>query len=98
MYPEPEGRRMHLFFLAHRTSGKPYDRVGHAVSEDLVHWQDLPTIPLRRPEDTDDAGSFGTGMVFASPTGGFLMSYTVNLDGPHQGISFLHSRDLIHWE
>jgi beta-fructofuranosidase len=97
MFPEPEGKRMHLFFLANQPD-KEWEWVGHAVSDDLIHWQDLPAIQLRRPGDAYDIGAAGTGMVFASPSGGFMLSYTANLGGPVQGIAFLHSRDLIHWE
>jgi beta-fructofuranosidase len=98
MFVEPEGQRMHLFFLANEP-GKDWQWVGHAVSEDLVHWEELPAIALKRPDDTYDVGTcLGTGMVFASPNGGFMMSYTANLSGPVQKIAFLHSTDLIHWD
>lgn len=97
MFPDPGGLRMHLFFLANRP-GQPWEWIGHAVSSDLVHWEDLPPIQVGRAEDPYDVGVIGTGMVFASPTGGFMMSYTANLDGEQQRISFLHSNDLVNWD
>jgi len=97
MFPDPDGRRMHLFFLANLPD-KPWEWAGHAISEDLVHWTDLPPVQFRRPGDSFDVGVVGTGMVFAAPSGGFMMSYTANLDGKRQSICFLHSQDLIHWD
>ncbi|NLX21023.1 MAG: hypothetical protein GXY55_05030 [Phycisphaerae bacterium] len=96
MFPDPDGRRMHLYFLANRKD-ECWEWAGHAVSEDLVHWEELPAIQIRRPGDTFDVGAVGTGMVFAAPSGGFMMSYTSNLGKP-QGICFLHSNDLVHWD
>jgi hypothetical protein len=97
MFPDLDGRRMHLFFLANQPE-KSWEWVCHLVSDDLLHWQELPAIHVRRPEDSHDVGVIGTGMVFPSPAGGFMMSYTANLDSSRQGICFLHSDDLIHWE
>jgi hypothetical protein len=96
MFSDPDGRRMHLYFLANKPD-QMWEWAGHAVSEDLVHWEELPAIQVCRPEDTFNAAPIGTGMVFAAPGGGYMMSYTANLGKP-QGIGFLHSTDLIHWE
>ncbi|MFH1903764.1 MAG: hypothetical protein ABIK20_06940 [Candidatus Omnitrophota bacterium] len=97
MFADPDGERMHLFFLANE-AGRPWEWVGHAVSRDLVHWEELPPIQVRRPKDIYDVGVVGTGMVFRSPDNRFMMSYSSNLDGPQQKISFLHSADLVQWD
>lgn len=97
MFVDPDGEKMHLFFLANE-AGRPWEWVGHAVSRDLVHWEELPPIQVRRPKDTYDVCAIGTGMVFRSPDGRFMMSYTTNLDGPQQKIAFLHSTDLVRWD
>jgi hypothetical protein len=55
MFPDPDGRRMPLYFLANRPN-EVWEWVGHAVSFDLVHWQELPPIQVRRPGDTYDVG------------------------------------------
>ena len=35
----------HLFYLETRYT--PFDYVGHAVSNDLVHWKTRPSIPVK---------------------------------------------------
>jgi hypothetical protein len=97
MFPDPDGRRMHLFYLANRP-GDHWEWVGHVVSEDLVHWQEQPAIQVRCPADSHDVGIIGTGMVFQGPDGEFLMSYTANFGTKRARIAFLHSRDLLAWE
>lgn len=97
MFNDLDGKRMHLYFLANRNNSG-WEWVGHAISDDLIHWNDLPDIQVRRPDDTYDVGCVGTGMVFKSPSGEFMMSYTADLAGSRQRIAFLHSSDLINWE
>jgi sucrose-6-phosphate hydrolase SacC (GH32 family) len=97
MYPDPENARMHLFFLANKLRGD-WEYVGHALSEDLLHWQDCPPVLVRRPGDKYDVGVIGTGMVFKLAAGGNAMSYTANLETERQSIAFLHSTDLLNWE
>jgi len=96
MFADPDGERMHLFYLANLPEGH-WEWVGHAVSKDLVHWEDLPNIQVRCPEDSYDVGVIGTGMVFEPRPGEYMMSYTANLDSDRQQIAFLHSTDLINW-
>jgi len=97
MFNEPQSQQMHLFYLANKPK-KPWEWVGHAVSKDLVHWEELPPIQVRRPDDIYDVETVGTGMVFPVEDGGYIMSYTANLEGPRQGIGFMRSDDLINWE
>jgi len=98
MFADPDGRRMHLFYLMGLGSDEPFSGVGHVVSEDLVQWEPLPDIPAKLPGDTYDVGVIGTGMVFVGPDGAFWMSYTTNILAGDQRIAFMRSRDLIHWE
>jgi hypothetical protein len=97
MFSEPDGQRMHLFYLCGLTRNC-WEWIGHAVSSDLVHWQELPTIRVCRPDDSYDSKYIGTGMVFATPDGEYMMSYTANFDAEKSKISFLHSKDLMEWE
>jgi len=97
MFPDPDGQRMHLFYLCNPTGGH-WEWVGHAVSGDFVHWQELPHIRVCRPDDLYDSKYIGTGMVFETPDGEYMMSYTANLGAPKSRISFLHSKDLVNWE
>lgn len=99
MFPDPDGKRMHLYHLARRHGPAGEKGIGHVISDDLVHWEELPFISVHRPEDSYDVGLIGTGMVFNAPSGsGFMMSYTAHIDGPIQKIGFMHSEDLVHWE
>jgi beta-fructofuranosidase len=98
MFPDPDGRRMHLFYLKGLGLDGPFSDVGHVVSEDYLHWESLPDIPVRLPDDTYDVGVIGTGMVFVGPDGAFWMSYTTNILAGDQRIAFLRSTDLIHWK
>ena len=97
MFNEPQDRQMHLFYLACKP-GKRWEWVGHAMSKDLVHWEELPPIQVRRPGDSYDVGMVGSGMVFSAKERGYVMSYTANLEGPRQGIGFMRSDDLINWK
>ena len=95
MYPDPDGRRMHLFYLANLPEG-PWDRIGHAVSEDLLTWEAMPTI-VPTHEDNEPS-AVGTGMCFTFDTHHY-MTFTQNLSGiKNQSIAFMRSKDLIHWE
>jgi beta-fructofuranosidase len=50
----------HLFFL--ETQEQTWDHVGHAVSRDLVHWEDLPSIPTKGKPGTWNHEPTLTGM------------------------------------
>jgi beta-fructofuranosidase len=67
-YVNPEGRlndpnglcfwqgRWHLFYQAYPPED-PRQHWGHAVSDDLIHWRDLPTAIYPHPEDKCFSGS-----------------------------------------
>ena len=87
--------RYHVFYQYNPHSPRweaPY--WGHAVSDDLVHWHDLP--PALRPQDPyDEAGCFsGTAFLDASGTP------TIIYYGNEHGICIAQSRDkdLVEWE
>ena len=96
MFPDPDGQRMHFFFLANRPDGG-WEWAGHYLSRDLLHWEEAPGVRVCREEDSYDARWIGTGMVFRGPADEYLMSYTANLNTISR-IGFLHSKDLMHWE
>lgn len=91
-----EQNEVHLFYLANKPGGA-WGYVGHAVSDDWLHWRDLPEIRLRGEEGAWDAGGAGTGMVFRYDDGRYYMTYTGALS-VKEASGLFTSRDLIHWE
>ena len=91
-----EDGQIHLFFLAHEPGG-PGEYVGHAVSRDWLHWEDLPVIRVSGNEGDWDAGPIGTGMVFRYDDGRYYMTYTAAFyrDQCH---GLMVSDDLMSWE
>lgn len=87
---------VHLFYLANKPGGA-WGYVGHAVSKDWLHWEDLPEITLRGEPGTWDAGGCGTGMVFRYDDGRYYMTYTGALS-VEEASGLFTSKDLIHWE
>jgi len=62
----PIGEEVHMFHLQvlRPDRARPAEEdgaVGHAVSRDLVHWQELPTALYRGPEGAYDQGPLFTG-------------------------------------
>jgi len=94
-----EGDRYHLFTLTQPDGLTYWDRVCHAVSTDLLHWEDMPDIVLEEKQDKTawDAGVILTGMTFACDRG-YAMTYgAVRLDDHVQRIGLAFSDDLIAW-
>ncbi len=91
-----EQHEVHLFYLANKPGGA-WGYAGHAVSDDWLHWRDLPEIRLRGDEGAWDAGGCGTGMVFRYDDGRYYMSYTGALS-VNEASGLFTSSDLIHWE
>jgi beta-fructofuranosidase len=102
-----DGERYHLFFLqAPRSPAHPDGRhfqvsIGHAVSDDLHTWEELPTA-LRPAEHArwDDYTTW-TGCVVRAPDGRWLMFYTGTSraeEGLVQRIGAAESADLVTWQ
>ena len=89
------GDDVHLFFLAARP-GEPQVWVGHIVSTDWLHWEELPPISIGNTGDWNNVGC-GTGMVFRYDDGRFYMSFTGGL-GHVESTGLLVSDDLLNWE
>jgi len=92
-------REYHAFYLKRQEQRDLY--WAHAVSNDLVHWKELPTaIDLGGPEDPDAKGCW-TGSVIEHE-GTFHLFYTGhNLNRakyPPQTVCHATSLDLIRWE
>jgi len=92
MYPDPDGKRMHLFFLEKNVD----TQIGHFVTSDMLHWDEVQHIQVCQEDDGFDF--IGTGMIIEGPGGEFVMNYTAYLGDTSQQIAFMHSKDLVHWE
>lgn len=94
------GDKYHLFTLT-QPEGKSYwDRVCHAVSTDLLHWEDWENIILEEEENKDawDAGVILTGSTFKCHQG-YGMTYGAVKHGDSiQRIGLVFSKDLRRWE
>ena len=100
-----ENGRYHLFTLTVGEGLDYWDRVCHAVSPDLLSWEDWDDIVLENREDPKawDAGIILTGSAFAAPQG-YAMTYGAicraeDAEGKGiQRIGLLFSKDLRTWE
>ncbi len=86
--------RYHLYYLTTHTK-PPWDGLGHAVSDDLLHWEILEPIRTRGPAGAwNDSPTF-TGMTFAH-RGRFYMLAGANPGGT-QVVGLYESKDLSNW-
>ena len=97
--------RMHLFHLQRLEHESPRpqpeeDWLGHAVSTDLLHWQEQPlALGPNAPGTLDDLQPW-TGCVLGHQ-GTFYMYYTMRASADlsnGQRIGLATSRDLTHWQ
>lgn len=101
-----DGERYHLFFLTAPRALLDPDRrhrraaIGHAVSEDLTHWTELPDALVAAPGPAFDDLATWTGSVVRAPEGGWRLFYT-GIDraaaGRVQRIGAAVSDDLVTW-
>jgi beta-fructofuranosidase len=101
-----DGARYHLFFLrAPATPDQPElrhtgARIGHAVSDDLVDWEDLG-IALEPDWESWDDLALWTGSVVRGDDGRWRMYYTAITTAGHglrdQRIGLAESDDLMTW-
>ena len=105
-YAVHEGRH-HVFYLqADRWLVDPERRhrhpsVGHAVSDDLRHWEVLPDALAPSTEDAFDDWTTWTGSVVRDDAGTWWMFYTGSRhadDGLVQRIGAARSTDLLTWD
>ena len=92
MFPDPDGKRMHFFYLEKHVD----TQIGHFVTDDMLHWREVQHIQVCK--EGDPFYFIGTGMIVEGPDDEFVMNYTAYLGETDQQISFMHSKDLVHWE
>lgn len=101
-----DGDRFHLFFLKASRALRDPDRrhghaaIGHAVSDDLVHWTELADALVAEDGPAFDDLATWTGSVVRDPTGLWRLFYT-GIDreagGLVQRIGAATSSDLVTW-
>ena len=89
----PWDARYHLFYL--EASDANWDHVGHAVSDDLVHWEALSSIPVKGAPGRWNSGGALTGTVVRHENKFYMF-----LGGQHNSVEVVGvylSTDLEHW-
>ncbi len=89
-----ENNDYHLFFLQSEPEIN-WNTIGRAVSHDLVHWQELPSIPSKGEPGTWDENPTLTGTTIKVDSG-YILFYGSDKDG--QKIGTMFSSDLLHWK
>ena len=97
----PVGDSVHMFHLQVKRPGSQRsdadnETIGHAVSKDLIHWQELPTALRKGPPGSYDQGALFTGYA-VEHAGTIYLFYCGN--GPDaQTICLATSTDGIHFQ
>jgi len=86
----------HLFYTELKTPVAPLTKIGHAISTDLVHWTERPTVISQGDAEWCEVGTWAPHVV-ASPSGGWLMLFTGTNFFGSQVIGALTSGDLDSW-
>ena len=89
----------HMFYLTCPVETLRHTRweIGHAISTDLVTWQDSGVILSPGTKDEWDGICPATGSVMEYQ-GTYWMAYTGNYAGPVPAVGLATSTDLYHWE
>ena len=93
----PHENKYFLFYLQRRADSRHrvpwyWDSFGLAVSDDLLHWEEIGTVLEQSPQADD---WMGTGRTWQAADR-FLVNYSEISQGA-QRIRFAESLDLIHW-
>jgi len=89
-----EGKDCHLFYLRSEP-GQRWNSIGHAVSQDLVHWRELAAIPTQGAEGAWDHTLTLTGCTVKHGDVYYLFYGSAN---KAQQIGIMTSRDLLSWQ
>lgn len=94
------GDEYHAFYLQYPREDDPEfihyrQSVGHAVSKDLLHWEERPTALRPLPGTWNDMGIATGSVVFKD--GAWYMLFTGNSNRDGGGIGLARSDDLTNW-
>ncbi len=91
-----QGALWHLFYTELSSAQNPFDRIGHAVSNDLVHWSERPTVITAGGKSWTMGGTWAPHVV-AAPGGGWVLLFTGEAESGSEAIGALTSGDLDTW-
>ena len=92
-----QGSTWHLFYTELKTPANPATKIGHAVSTDLTHWTERPTVITQGAADWCALGTWAP-CVTPSPSGGWVMLFTGDNAAGSEVIGALTSSDLDTWQ
>ncbi|MCQ6559246.1 hypothetical protein [Paenibacillus mendelii] len=95
-----KGDEYHAYYLQYPREGDPEhihsrQSVGHAISRDLLHWDEQPAALQPLPETWNDKG-IATGSVIFKDDGWYML-FTGNSNRDEGGIGLALSQDLMNW-
>lgn len=98
-----DGNKVHTFFLQWKDFDDLSDRhsgsIGHAVSSDLLHWEQLPDALLPGEKGSYDDLDLWTGSSVFKDGKNYLFYTSRNAKNPdHNAISLAISEDMLVWE